>query len=94
MNETIPLQVVLWATGILVTAITLLIGAVYRALANRVERLEQTLGDASDNWSEKTPTIIASSTRLNELERRMGRLEDKFDAWMQRIEDKLDRMNK
>ena len=34
--------------------------------------------------------VIASATRLDDLERRMGRLEDTLQRWMERLEDKVD----
>lgn len=72
---------------------TSLVGVIYHNLTGRLADLERQFGNAKEIFNGKTPTIIASATRLDDLERRMGKLEDKFDNWMTRIEEKLDRLS-
>jgi hypothetical protein len=67
-----------------------LIGVIYHNLTNRLTDLETRFGNAKSVWNGKTPTIIASATRLDDMEKRMDRLEKSLTDWMIRMESKLD----
>jgi hypothetical protein len=83
-------QIILWVLGIGYSVIAALLGLIYKALTSRIASLEERFGNSDDVWEGKMPTIIASATRLDELEKRIGRLEDNLQRWMERVEDKID----
>jgi archaellum component FlaC len=74
-----------------------LIGVVWKMLNSRIktgegrmDKIEDLVTRTKENFNGKAPLIFASEQRLDDLEKRLDRLEDKFVLWLQRIEEKID----